>query len=249
MSIPFLSYLEATTASIDNALHAYNKRRQESAIGSIRCTRGIYLTPQALHAPRVVKDYDRVIIPENLHPVLLDSSLVEIVGEGIGRRRVVQDLGVLWCRGEHFLHLRAEFFSKDHGGRGGKLTRGCVSKREKAGWYGVERLERTPASRALYIAGWVRQKVRDQHGSGSARVSLSDLCSAFPFQLPCRFSWGAVTRRRARARNTALFTQSALTHDASLPQFYSLPTTLVPRTHCIMVERAGDSYEVHTCTK
>lgn len=41
MSIPFLSYLEATTASVDNALHAYSRRWLESAIGSIMGACGI----------------------------------------------------------------------------------------------------------------------------------------------------------------------------------------------------------------
>ena len=36
----------------------------------------------------------------------------------------------------------------------------------------------------------------------------------------------------------------ALLPEASLPQFYSSPTTLVPRTHRIMEESAGNLYDM-----
>lgn len=52
-----------------------------------------YLIPQGIHAPRVVYDYDRVIIPENCQVVLLDPSLNEFCGESI-RGRWVDGVGI-----------------------------------------------------------------------------------------------------------------------------------------------------------
>lgn len=97
MSIPFLSYLEAMTASVDNALHAYKRRKRRSVltISSIESKGVSYLSPQGFHAPRIVDDYDRVIVPENLEVVLLDPTSDKFGGELIRRWRVASDLGIL----------------------------------------------------------------------------------------------------------------------------------------------------------